>query len=735
MPRVGHSLSKEIDFWRERSNSLASQLAETGKSYDSKLEHVLVAQESLSEQQQQVLRELSAALAAQQALAAAATAVVHGSHTDEDGVHRDGSPNSASATDGATRALPALPLTPEQVRPCCASAAIQRRFGVGCWVVDDKHETTSWTRCLTMALQPSCVQVRESDLLLRQSLEKLDQLIRLTTDLKSTTATPMKGPGGSSQTASGVPVGAPDGSGALTGPAMNTPLPGAMRHTSGSTDASATTAGAVPMLPVPGSGLLGPTGASPRAFELHPDASGVFSPADLRLITFQTMAHRQEDMVHMQRLYDTLTQQLRRLFEEKAQLVEELTECKSTIGELQTQLRVEAEASQSAIDEMKTEFESQLRAARLLTQEAKDQVANLKASERRYQDTERELNMRIADLDTQLNSRVVEVTNTRTSLLKANQRVTSLQDELAEVTSKFEDHDVQVQELRRKHKELSRTSLAKDEAIGNLQKELAELQQKLKKPFTTSVKAIENTEKRINYQYEVSLLKDSVLAIQESEAELQKEYLHLQAESKQEIKRIKDASATELAQINAEHEAVADRLRKELHARKRQLEQQTRLRSIAEDELAELRVQFVKHEEALMQCKLENSELQHGNELVRNQVEELKDQLSGKQEEISKILAQLQRAKKRVDKLELALDEKEKMLTEVNLRQQRLQQSIRSHAEREIDHLNALKHTMQTAAHRLSAAEQVCVTSFFDCMCGWSQWERESRNCTNPRRS
>jgi chromosome segregation ATPase len=554
---------------------------------------------------------------------------------------------------------------------------------------------------------------------LRQSIEKLDTLIRLTTDLKSTTATPLKSP----------PFAVPNGA-HPSGSATATPMSEARRHVgvASMSDGGRTAdhGGPVPIHLHSASGASGTAGSSP-AFDLHPDVSATYSPADLRIITFQNMAHRQEDMAQMQRLYDNLTQQLRRLFEEKAQLVEELTECKSVIGELQNRLRIEAEASQSTIDEMKTEFESQLRSARLLTQEAKEQVAALKASEKRYQETERDLNMRIADLDTQLNSRVVEVTNTRTSLAKAQQRVTSLQDELALVTSTCEDHDLNLQDLRRKNKELARTSLAKDDAIVNLQKELTELHHKLKKPFTTSAKSIENTEKRINYEYEISLLKDSVLAIQESEAELQKEYLNLQAESKTEIKRIKDATSSELTQANAEHEAEMERMRKELQSRKRHLEQQTRLRSIAEDELAELRVQFVKHEEALTQCKLENSELQHGNELARNQVEELQDKLAAKQDEISKVLNQLQRARKRIEKVEAAHDEKEKALAEVNLRQQRLQQSIRSHAEREIDHLNALKHTMQSAASRLSAAEQVCYVSTSTCsprplvlLCTWT---------------
>jgi uncharacterized coiled-coil protein SlyX len=105
------SLGKEIDFWRERSSSLASQLAETGKTYDSKLEHVLVAQESLSEQQQQVLRELSAALAAQQALAAAATAGATGS----------GSPGT-----GASNPVPPV-LSPEQVCLSCICLVIGER--------------------------------------------------------------------------------------------------------------------------------------------------------------------------------------------------------------------------------------------------------------------------------------------------------------------------------------------------------------------------------------------------------------------------------------------------------------------------------------------------------------------------------------------------------------------------------------------------------------------------------
>lgn len=527
--------------------------------------------------------------------------------------------------------------------------------------------------------------MRESDLLLKQSLEKLDTLIRLTTDLKA--GTPLKSPAFAHGAAAATPLSA-------VRPPFMSGVPGSAGVGAEGPNMAHFTPGGV-------------EGGSPSVIELNSSAGASLSPADLRLITYQNMQHRQEDMAQMQRLYDNLTQQLRRLFEEKAQLLEELTEARATVSDLQNRLRTEADAYQNTISDLKVEFEAQLRAARLLTQEAKDQVSVLRASEKRYQENERDLNMRIADLDTQLNSRVVELTTTRTSLSKAQQRIATLQEEVAAATASSEDNEVQLQELRRKHKELSKTSLAKDDVITNLQKEVTELHQKIKKPFTTSVKNIENTEKRINYEYEISLLKDSVLAIQESEAELQKEYLNLQAESKKEIKRLKDSTAAELTQINAEHQAELEEMRKELHNRKRHLEQQTRLRSIAEDELAELRVQFVKHEEALTQCKLENSELAHGNEQAHIQVEELQDKLSAKQEEISKILAQLQRARKRIEKVEAAHDEKDKVLAELNLRLQRLQQSIRSHAEREIDHLQALKHTMQSAASKMSAAEQV----------------------------
>ncbi len=90
-------MSKEIDFWRERSSTLASQLAETDKSYNSKIEYVLAEQENLSEKQQQVLRELSAALAAHQAQAAAASAAVVASTPAAAG---DGSPGSNPGSAG-----------------------------------------------------------------------------------------------------------------------------------------------------------------------------------------------------------------------------------------------------------------------------------------------------------------------------------------------------------------------------------------------------------------------------------------------------------------------------------------------------------------------------------------------------------------------------------------------------------------------------------------------------------
>lgn len=69
------SLAKEIDFWQRKSTALASQLADSDKSYNSKLENVLAEQENLSGQQQQVLKDLSTALAAhKEALALAAAA-------------------------------------------------------------------------------------------------------------------------------------------------------------------------------------------------------------------------------------------------------------------------------------------------------------------------------------------------------------------------------------------------------------------------------------------------------------------------------------------------------------------------------------------------------------------------------------------------------------------------------------------------------------------------------------
>lgn len=86
------------------STSLSSQLAERDKTYNSKLEYVLAEQENLSGQQQQVLRDISAALAAQQALAASVSGA-----GGANGLPAGGSPSSAPA-------IPGLPLTPEQVR-------------------------------------------------------------------------------------------------------------------------------------------------------------------------------------------------------------------------------------------------------------------------------------------------------------------------------------------------------------------------------------------------------------------------------------------------------------------------------------------------------------------------------------------------------------------------------------------------------------------------------------------
>lgn len=85
------------------STSLSSQLAERDKTYNSKLEYVLAEQENLSGQQQQVLKDISAALAAQQALAATV------SESGGSGLPAGGSPSSTSV------APVGLPLTPEQV--------------------------------------------------------------------------------------------------------------------------------------------------------------------------------------------------------------------------------------------------------------------------------------------------------------------------------------------------------------------------------------------------------------------------------------------------------------------------------------------------------------------------------------------------------------------------------------------------------------------------------------------
>jgi hypothetical protein len=104
---VSVSLTKEIDFWRQKSDSLSEILAQNDKEYSSKLDIVLAEQESLSEQQQQVLRELSAALAAQHAMAEAAAAA------SASAGGRD--PGTSSPT--ASGAAPAVLFSPDLVRP------------------------------------------------------------------------------------------------------------------------------------------------------------------------------------------------------------------------------------------------------------------------------------------------------------------------------------------------------------------------------------------------------------------------------------------------------------------------------------------------------------------------------------------------------------------------------------------------------------------------------------------
>ena len=113
LPLLFYSLSKEIEFWRERSTTLASQLAETDRSYSSKIELVLAEQGHLSEQQQQVLKDLSTALATQQALATALTGggVGLGNNTTS-----TATTTTSPTTGTAALAIPTVPsFSPEQV--------------------------------------------------------------------------------------------------------------------------------------------------------------------------------------------------------------------------------------------------------------------------------------------------------------------------------------------------------------------------------------------------------------------------------------------------------------------------------------------------------------------------------------------------------------------------------------------------------------------------------------------
>jgi len=216
----------------------------------------------------------------------------------------------------------------------------------------------------------------------------------------------------------------------------------------------------------------------------------------------------------MQRLYDNLFAQLRRLFEEKTALMAEMSEMRNINMDLQQKLRIEGEAHQQAMLEQRAEFEAQVRTAKLLAQEAKEHAAQSRAAEKKLRETERELNLRVADLETQLSSRMLELTSTRAALSKAQQRVSSLQEETASVVNSREDSQLELQECKRKLKELKTTTHSREELIASLQREVTELNNKIKKPFTILVKVMENTDKRINYEYEVSMLKDSVLAIQ-----------------------------------------------------------------------------------------------------------------------------------------------------------------------------------------------------------------------------
>jgi hypothetical protein len=196
----------------------------------------------------------------------------------------------------------------------------------------------------------------------------------------------------------------------------------------------------------------------------------------------------------------------------------------------------------------------------------------------------------------------------------------------------------------------------------------------------------------------------SVLAVQESEAQLQREHLQMQAESRREAKRIREGAEAELNEAQKTHEVEGDRLRREAHVRHKQLEQQTRLCTIAEEDLKESRVEAVQASEAGAHLKLENNELRHQREASSLQVSELQEHLSGKQAEVAKLLSDVGRKNKRVAQLEGAHDEKDKLLAEVRHKSSRLQASIRAHTEREVDLLQALRRSMQAASGRLNSA-------------------------------
>ena len=356
-----------------------------------------------------------------------------------------------------------------------------------------------------------------------------------------------------------------------------------------------------------------------------------YSPSDLKLISYHNMQHREEDMAHMQRLYDNLSQQLRRLFEEKTKLMEELTQSREIIMNLQEKIINEEEKYKLQINNIKYEYDKEIKKLNLLNNELNNKNLLLITSEKKYQDNEKNQIMHIADIETQLNNRINEITNLKTIITKKEIENNNIQNELNLLIINNDNLNNNYQDIQRKNKEFMKTSLIKDDMITNLQKEIIELNNKIKKPFTTSIKNIENTDKRINYEYEINMLKDSVLTIQESEAELQKEYINLQNESKNEIKLIKNNYNNEIITLKNEYETENEKLKRENISYKRQLEQQMKLKNIIENELKEINIKYIKLEENLINNKLENSNLIHYNENINNEINNIKEKLTIKQ--------------------------------------------------------------------------------------------------------